>query len=112
MDYTGIKLFEEAFDLFLRKLKIKEEIVIEYYRLTKNNEHYDFAFFGYTEEKGGRHGIHYNRKLNFYYFGTRNIKLQQKPEPLTFRQESKIPKHLKQAFFEVANQKRDKKLKE
>jgi hypothetical protein len=111
MDYTELIVFEKAFDLFLRKQKNKEEIEVKYYLLIRKNKPYDLSFIGYLEEKGGRHGLHYNKNLDTYYFGTRNIKLGKRPEPLNPAQITKIPSRMKQAFFDVTEAKKDRKIK-
>ena len=77
-------------------------IKIEYYVLRNKSHEYHCSFIGYSTN-GGKHGIHYNRTKNQYYFGHLNPTVGSMPIALYPGLEIKIPSKLKDGLVDVAN---------
>ena len=102
MTYRELEFFEKTFDDFILKQKKKNEVKIEYYLLQYPNREYHCSFIGYATN-GGKHGVHYNRTRNKYFFGHLNPTTGSIFLPLNPRQEIKIPSKLKDGLLNVAN---------
>ena len=109
--YTQLERFEKAFNEFLLKIYKKSVIKIEYYQLRGESRKNQCAFLGYETTSGGLHGIHYNEQIRSYKFGTREQEGQSWITELNYREVSKIPSYIKDAFYEVAVSKKDKIIK-
>ena len=104
MTYQEFEFYEKTFDDYILKLKRKSEVRIHYYILRTKDMDYDYSFIGYLTN-GGRHGLHYNRTKNTYYFGHRNPMTGSTIITLNPSQEMKIPSRLKDGLLLVANNK-------
>ena len=111
MNYTELQNSEMAFFDFLLKIKRKTEIEVKYYQFLGKYGKYDISYIGYRTNEGGRHGIHYNHQRRAYSFGTRAAKGGSWIVGLTYPQIDKISEYLKEAFFDVANTKIRKVIK-
>ena len=105
MNYTQMMNKETAFSNFLTQQKRKSEMTVYYYTLRTPLGKYDFAYMGYETNTEGLHGIHYDRRRNSYYFGTRNKKRKSTLTTLTYNQINEIPKLFKTMLMNVANSK-------
>ena len=105
MNYSELINKENAFSIFLTQQKRKSEITVHYYRINTNTGVYDFAFIGYATNTEGFHGIHYDRRRNSYYFGTRNKNKNSTLTTLTFNQINEIPILFRTMLLNVSNSK-------
>ena len=104
MTHQELEFFEKTFRDFILNLKKKDEVKIEYYVLRNRIIDCHCSFIGYPTN-GGKHGIHYNRTRNRYFFGHLNPTTDSTLLPLNPNQEMKIPSRLKVGLLDVANNK-------
>ena len=102
MDYTKMINKEKAFNNFLTQQIRKKEITICYYKLKTNKDDFDFSYIGYKTNNGGLFGIHYDRKWNNFYFGTRNNRMKSTLSQLLPQQVQDIPEFLKTVLLNVS----------
>lgn len=104
MDYTRLINKENAFSSFLTQQIRKKEITIYYYRIRNNRGRYDdFSYVGYKTNDDGIFGIHYDKRKNSFWFGTRNKYKAPSLMYLFYNLEQEIPPYLKTVLLNVAS---------
>jgi hypothetical protein len=110
MNYKELQNLEDAYYVFLKNLKRKRLIRVEYHTAVGSRGRYDIAFIGYETEKGGLHGIHYIKQLYSYYFGTRGKGGDSWKNVLTGGQLFDLPQIIKDGIQEVIRNKKETKI--